>query len=223
MADTIRTEADLLNNIFPDNQAPGSITAQDMRDLVASTRYLQPLGWEFRFDSQYTSGSPRALVDSTPEKVTFTDNPGEDLRYPSTFPDLWDGVNQKMALNSSFSNGFGIVRLSCLGSYTGGTVPHVDLWMDVGSDPIVGGTLPNDPGTPSTGTASNVIYTSSLPFAKGAGEVMAFNWIIPLFAGSDFVTNGAQFIVQAHEANCNAWQFTMTSGAILIPNPAGES
>lgn len=36
MADTSRTKSDLLNNIFPDNQAAGSITAQDMRDLIES-------------------------------------------------------------------------------------------------------------------------------------------------------------------------------------------
>lgn len=212
MADTIRTETDLKNNIFPDNQAVGSITAQDMRDFVASTRYLQPLGWEFRFDSQYSMGSPLSLVDGVKQKITFTDNPGEDLRYPSTFPELWDNVAQKLNI-TGFENGFGIIRMSCLGSYTGGTVPHIDIHVDVGSDPLVpaGG-----------GTSSNVIYNGTHPFAKGAGTTQAFNWIIPLFGGSDFATNGAHFMIESHEANADVWQFTLTAGAILVPSPAGE-
>lgn len=36
MADTQRTKTDLIDNIFPDGQANGSITAQDMRDLIES-------------------------------------------------------------------------------------------------------------------------------------------------------------------------------------------
>jgi hypothetical protein len=212
MADTIRTEADLKNNLFPDNQAAGSITAQDMRDLITSVRYLQPLGWQFRFDSQYTEGSPLTLTADTPTKITFTDNPGEDLRYPSTFPELWDNANQKLDI-SNFANGFGIIRLSFRGSYTGGTVPHIDLWIDAGSDPVApaGG-----------GTASNIIYEGSEVFAKGAGTTQSFNYIVPLFGGADFVANGGQFIVQSHDANSTIWQVALTMGAILVPNPAGE-
>lgn len=209
---TPRTEADLLTNLFQDGQANNSITAQDMRDFVASARYLQPLGWEFRFDSQYTSGSPNTLVDGVGEKVTFTANPGEDLRYPTTFPEIWDNAEQKLVI-PTFSNGLGLLRLSCFGVYTGGTVPHIDLQFDVGSDPIApaGG-----------GTASNIIYTDSAVFAKGAGVVQAFNWIIPLFAGPDFVANGGHFIITSDSANCDVYQFTLTAGAILVPNPAGE-
>jgi hypothetical protein len=36
MPNTIRTQQDLLNNIFKDGQPPNSITAQDMRDFVVS-------------------------------------------------------------------------------------------------------------------------------------------------------------------------------------------
>ena len=215
MADTIRTEADLKNNIFPDNQAAGSITAQDMRDLVASARYLQPLGWVFRFDSQYDDSnlptSAMNLVDGVPQKITFTDNVGEDLRYPTTFPDVWNNTDQKFDI-STFLNGFGIVRLSCVGQYSG-SQPHLDLFIDAGSDPIApaGG-----------GTASNIIYTESCVFAKLSSTPQAFNWIIPLFGGTDFVANGAQFIIQSHGGNADLWQFTLTAAATLVANPAGE-
>lgn len=212
MVDTIRTEAQLLNNLFQDAQPASSITAQDMRDLVVTARYLQPLGWEFRFDSQYTAGAPQGLVDGVYEKVTFTANGGEDLRYPSTFPEIWDNANQKLVI-PTFLNGFGIIRLSCLGSYTGGTIPHLDLIIDVGSDPTApaGG-----------GTATNVIYNDSATFAKGAGVTQAFNWVVPLFGGADFVANGGQFLIRTESANCDVWQFTLTAGAIMVPNPAGE-
>lgn len=42
MADTIRTEADLLANSFQDGQANNSISAQDMRDLIVSTKTINP-------------------------------------------------------------------------------------------------------------------------------------------------------------------------------------
>ena len=40
MADTVRTIPDLLTNLYPDGQAPGSITAQDHRDLIVSLAYV---------------------------------------------------------------------------------------------------------------------------------------------------------------------------------------
>ena len=38
MVDTVRSEADLLTNLFPDGQAAGSITANDIRDLIVSLK-----------------------------------------------------------------------------------------------------------------------------------------------------------------------------------------
>ena len=213
MTNTIRTEADLLNNIFPDNQADGSITAQDMRDLVASTRYLQPLGWQFRFDSQYTEGSPLVVTNGNAAKVTFTDNLGEDLRYPSTFPEIWDNATQKMVLPSSFLNGFGIVRLSFLASAANAASTHLDMWIDIGANPVVGDGPDN---------AVNRIYYDSPNFSKGNNTTQAFNFIVPLFAGQDFVDNGAQFAIQAEGSDVSIWQMVIAAGAVMIPNPAGE-
>lgn len=48
MADTSRTQSDLLTNLFQDGQADGSITAQDMRDLIVS---LTPSSATGRFTS----------------------------------------------------------------------------------------------------------------------------------------------------------------------------
>ena len=211
---TPRTEADLLTNFFQDGQANNSITAQDMRDFVASTRYLSPLGWEFRYDSQYDDSnlptSAMNLVDLTPQKITFTDNPGEDLRYPSTWPNLWDGATQRLVI-PTFLNGFGIIRLSCIARAANTANTHMELFVDVGSDPVSLG-----------GSDSNLIYEDSVVFAKGNNTPQAINWIIPLFGGSDFATNGATFILQSHGGTADVWQFTLTAGAIFVPNPAGE-
>jgi hypothetical protein len=38
MVDTVRSEADLLTNLFPDGQAAGSITANTIRDLIVSLK-----------------------------------------------------------------------------------------------------------------------------------------------------------------------------------------
>lgn len=212
MVDTNRTETELLTNLFQDGQDPNSINAQDMRDFIVSAKYLSALGWEFRFDSLYTSGSPNSLADGVPEKVTFTDNLGEDLRYPSTFPNIWDNASQKLVI-STFLNSFGIIRLSCLGKAPNTETTHLDLQIDVGSDPIA---------PAGTGTASNIIYTASTGFAKGNNVEQAFNWVIPLFGGADFVANGAQFIIQSHGGSADVYAFTLTAGAIMIANPAGE-
>lgn len=209
---TPRTESYLLNSVFQDNQADGSISASDMRDFVASARYLQPLGWEFRFDGQYTQGSPMTLADGVPQKITFTSNPGEDLRYPSTFPEIWNSVDQKLDI-STFLNGFGVVRLSFRGDYASGQAPHIDFFIDAGSDPLA---------PAGSGTASNIIYEGTQLFAKGTATTQAFNFMIPLFGGSSFVTNGGQFIVESSGNTCDIWEIALTAGAILVPNPAGE-
>ena len=209
---TPKTESELLNNVFQDNQADGSITASDMRDFVASTRYLSPLGWEFRYDSQYTQGSPLTLTDGVNTGVTFTDNPGEDLRYPSTFPELWNQGTQRLDI-AGFTNGFGIVRFSLLGTYIGGTIPHLDFSIDVGSDPAA---------PIGTGGDINIIYTGSQVFTKAGSGIQGFNWVIPLFGGADFVTNGGKFILKADGADVDVWQIAITAGATLVPNPAGE-
>lgn len=211
---TPRTEADLLTNFFQEGQANNSITSQDMRDLITSARFLQPLGWEFRFDSQYTTSNRLTLNSTGPvrQKMTFTAFPGEDLRYPSTFPEIWNDAGQKIDI-STFLNGFGIIRLSLCGEYTGGTIPHLEIDIDVGDDPLA---------PAGTGTATNIIYTDTQTFAKAAGDIQAFNFIVPLFGGNDFVKNGGQVLIAAHNADVEVWQFTITAGAILVVNPAGE-
>ena len=213
---TPKTKTQLLDTVFQDSQLPGSITASDMRDLVESIPYLQPLGWEFLYDNTTTIN----LLADTPTKIVMTPNASLESRYPSDFVGAWDKVNNR--LKPALLNGAGIIRLSFQGVYTGGTAPHYDLFLDSGSDPIVGGTLPTDPLTLSTGTASNIIYADSPNFQKGATDPQWFNFIIPLFVGPDFATNGAQFVITSHGAASDISNIAVSAFRIFAPNPAGE-
>jgi len=206
MANTIRTEADLLNNVFQDGQAPGSITAQDMRDLIVSAQATLPLGWEFLFDNDYTSGSPLTLSDGVGTKLTINSNPAEELRYPADFPGAWDDINNRLL--PALLNGFGIIRISFTAVYVGGTAPHLDFKLDVGSDPV-------DLG----GVDSNVIYIDSANFAKASGTAQSFNFIMPLFVGTDFSNNGGTFILTADGDDIDIYDIAMTAARIFSPLP----
>jgi len=210
MADTKRTESDLKNNIFPDIQAAGSIAAQDIRDFVTSVPdwIATSGGWEFVFDD---GTGATTLADGVPQQLTINSNPAEELRYPPGFAGIWDQANDR--LFPPFLNGAGVLRLSMFGEFTGGTAPHLDLKLDVGSDPIApaGG-----------GTASNIIYTDSPNFAKATGDPQAFNFIIPLFIGGDFAANGGVFIINSHGNDVDISQITLTGIRIFNPMPGAS-
>ena len=204
MADMKRTQDDLRNNIFPDNQAPGSITAQDMRDFVASIpQWMQDTaGWEFVFDTTTTLGP---LADETPTIVSISPNVSETLKYPDAFQ-IWDSANNKILPPSL--NSFGIIRLSFTGIYTGGQPPHLDLWLDVGATPL---------------SLANIIYQDSPAFSKAASDPQYFNFVIPLFAGQDFVDNGGTFVVQAHgSSTVSLSNFSLTSARVFNPTASGS-
>jgi len=201
MADTVRTEADLLANSFQDGQANNSITAQDMRDFVVSIpQWIENGGgWEFVFDTTTTLGP---LADETPTVVPISPNVGETLRYPDAFQ-IWDSGNNKILPPSL--NSFGIIRLSFTGIYTGGQPPHLDLWLDVGATPL---------------SLANIIYQDSPGFSKAASDPQYFNFVIPLFAGQDFVDNGGTFVVQAHgSSTVSLSNFSLTSARVFNPTP----
>ncbi len=74
MADTERTLNDLLTNLFQDGQGAGSISEQDMRDLIVS---LIP-----GYSSMYISSSAETSIAgvNTPVKVAGTTTEGAKLR-----------------------------------------------------------------------------------------------------------------------------------------------
>ena len=213
-----KIKTDLLGTYFQDGQGNNSITAQDMRHFIESTANWarNSGGWEFLFDSVYTSGAPLTLLDGVPAKLTITSNPGEELRYPPGFPGAWDDPNNR--LHPALLNGFGIIRISFEGVFVGGTAPHIDFNLDVGSNPIP----PAGTGVAGNyGSGSNIIYAESTPFAKASGTVQHFNYIMPLFVGADFAANGGVFIIKADGDDIDIYNIAMTAGRIFAPDPSG--
>ena len=204
MADTIRTQPDLFNNIFPDNQTAGSITAQDMRDLIASAAFLQTAAWDFHLDSTYTSGSKRAIAGGARTQITI-DGGGGNIGHPvdgsGNHAEFWNTTSNK--INPSGLNDFGLVRVAFQAEHTAGSTAYIDLELDVG-----GGSFP-------------VIYNETAVMLKGTNTPQWFNFIMPLFAGPDFQANGGTIYVTPSE-NCNFWDFAFTGVRIYGANPAGD-
>ena len=89
MADTQRTSADLLANLFQDGQAAASITAQDLRDLIVS---MVPSHGSFVTDTPaattiavagtYVKAAGTTIFDTNPDG--FSDDGGIDNRLKYT-------------------------------------------------------------------------------------------------------------------------------------------
>lgn len=201
MADTIRTNADLLNNIFRNNQPAGSISAQDVRDLIVSTPFLQPLRWTFLFDGQYTSIATRSILAGVRTQITI-DGVRENSIFPPG-PAVWNTTTNK--LDPQLEDGFGIIRMALTAFSTSTNNNVFDFEMDVSAD-----------GT------SNTIFAETSVFAKGFGaaNVQFFNYNIPAFIGPEFSVNGARFFITPL-ADIDAYDFAVTAARIFAPNPAG--
>ena len=197
---TAKSKDSLQQTVFQDSQLPGSITASDMRDFVESVPawMLAGGGWEFVYDTTSTLN----INADTDTILTLDPDPAQTIRFPATFPDIWDDVNNKLIPPNL--NDAGIVRLSFRGQYTGGTVPHIDIHLDVGTVPL---------------NLAAVIYDSSQPFSKSQSDPQWFNFIIPLFAGQTFVDNGGTFIVHSHGAACTIDNVALSSFRIFAANP----
>lgn len=204
MADTFRTQAHLLNNTFPDNQPDGAITAGDMRDFVKSAPFLQPAAWDFHLDGTYTSSNKRSVLAGVRTQVTIdgtAGNFGHPVDSNGNHAEFWDGTTNKIV--PSGLNDFGLVRLAFQAEHTAGATAYIDLELDVG-----GGTFP-------------VIYQQTSVMLKGTGNPQWFNYVMPLFAGPDFLANGGTIYITPSE-NSNFWDFAFTGVRIYGANPAGD-
>ena len=174
MADTIRTETDLLTNIFQDGQPTQSITAQDMRDLIVSIKYLNGHGWEFHLDGTYTPGSPRTILAGVRTKVTIDGTFG-DFGHPAVTHGaghFWDTTTNKV--NATALNNFAVGRFAVIAQSVTAPTNRFELEIDV-----TAGSFP-------------IIYQETAVLAKGAGIDQNFNFVIPLFVGPEFLANGAE-------------------------------
>lgn len=173
MVDTVRT-VDQLLAIFQDLQAAGAITAQDVRDFIVSSKYLNSQGWEFHLDGTYTDVSPRTILAGVRTKVTI-DGAAGDFGHPSEAHidgHFWDTVNNRV--NASGLNNFALGRFAVVAQSVSAPTNQFELEIDVGA-----GSFP-------------IIYQETAVLAKGAGNDQNFNFSIPLFVGPEFLSNGAE-------------------------------
>lgn len=176
MVDIVRTEADLLANLFQDGQPDSSITAQDLRDFIVSTKYLNGGGWEFHLDGTYTIGSPRTILAGVRTKVTI-DGALEDTGHPATTHGaghFWDTATNKVVPTAL--NNFAIGRLALTAQSVSASTNRFEVEVDVGG-------------------ATPIIFQETGVLAKGAGVDQSFNFTAPLFVGADFLANGAELYI----------------------------
>ncbi len=212
---TIRTEAELLDQ-FKDGQPANSITAGDVRDVINTIPHLQPLGWQFFFDvDAIDTASARVITEDVRTVVAIAPFLSEDLLYPPLSPLAWNSANDEDSsgilnrINPQLLNGFGLIRLSfaCFQDSQG---TSFDLEFDVGD-------------TTSSPQTSNVIYTATEVFARnltGPTNVQHFNFVMPVFLGLDFSTNGGRFYITSNGDDINCFQITLTLTNTFSPNPA---
>lgn len=200
MVDTVRTETQLLEDLFQDGQPLNSISAQDVRDFIVTAKYLTGTGWDFHLDGTYTVGSPRTILAGVRTKITI-DGVIEDIGHPEIPHNgnhFWNPATNK--LEPPNLNDFGIVRLAMVAQSTLQAVNRFEVEFDVGA-----GTYP-------------VIWQETAVFAKGAGAPQNFNFIMPMFAGPEFVTNGGEFYITPL-ADATFWTFGITTTRTYLANP----
>jgi len=189
MTDTVRTQTALLTTLFQDGQAPGSISAQDMRDLIVSLRNNQGGGWSMHTDSTYTAGSPLSIPVDTRTKLTI-DGLGSDTNTTYAPPDgaIWDSINNRLTPNvvgSAFD-----LRLSIFSSYDSGASAKLDLEIDIG------------------GSIGNVYIQHNI-FAKGPNETNEMAWSVPIFTLDTFVANGGTLYITPRESAIKIWNIKL--------------
>ena len=195
---TPREEQYLLDNVFQDGQGLSSISEQDLRDFVASVKYMNGHGWDFHYDGQYTAGAPRTILAGVRTKITI-DGATEDVGHPvttHTSDHFWDPSLNKLAPPAV--NDFGVVRFAMTASSIAPT-NYLEVELDTG------GSFP-------------IIFQETKVFSKGAGINHHFNSNMTLFAGPDFVANGAEIYVTPL-ADITVWDQAITTCRLYLARP----
>lgn len=187
MPDTRRTRTELLTLIFQDDQAPASISAQDMRDLIVSLRDNQHQAWAFYVDgTRVDLASAQSFTADARAKLLCDGSSGlsqtnQIKRMAGIFDTLTSTV--KPTLNHSYD-----LRISFKAqTAVGGTGNYLVLDLDIG----LGGGGP-------------VVLADTRPLIKGSGveHNYVFSW--PIFASPPFPTNGGGIFLESN-VNLSVW------------------
>lgn len=170
MVDVIRTPSELLNTLFPDGQPAGSITPQDIRDLVVTM--FAGTGWGNYQDVSRTSGSPQSIPANIDTVVLNDAGSKQEQELP---PDavaaggFYDSASNKiLGINGGdaklITTEFFIRRASGNGAFT------MKTFFDIGGS--VGALYDRTANLPGTGdlkiTFTTGVYTLDTWQANGA-------------------------------------------------------
>ena len=128
MVDTARTVAELLA-IFADGQDAGSITEQDVRDLVVST--IGQTGWVDHQDGEYTNASPQPLPSGVATQVSIDGAISRTQEKPFGVADLFDTTTSKIIAPKA-GTGMMISFETIIRRTTGTGEWAVDSFIDIG-------------------------------------------------------------------------------------------
>jgi len=200
MVDIVRTEADLLANLFQDGQPDSSITAQDIRDFIVSVKYLNGGGWEFHLDGAYLPPSAaRRILAGVRTKVTI-DGAAGDFGHPATTHGaghFWNTSTNKV--EPTAINNFAIGRFAVTAQSVAANENNFLVEFDVGG-------------------ATPIIFHETGVMAKGSGVDQAFNFTAPLFVGADFLANGGELYITP-ESDMDFHTFALTINRTYLARP----
>ncbi len=175
MVDTIRTETDLLANLFQDGQAASSISENDLRDLIVSLRSNQGTGWAFYVDDENgTEGSAVAISADVRTQVT---NDGAssltNLTQAGTMGAVWNTSIDR--IDPAQDGDAYDVRISFnIKTASGASGQSIELDLDIGGAP-------------------GIVLDETRPLLKGANVTQSFVFAWTVFVADPFLANGGTF------------------------------
>ena len=128
MTDTVRTMDELLT-IFADGQADGSITPQDVRDLIVSS--LGQTGWADYQDGQYTNEQPQTLEAGVETKVLIDGAVKQEQELPFGVTELFNTAQSEI-ITPRAGSGLMISFETIIRRASGTGEWSVDAFIDIG-------------------------------------------------------------------------------------------
>jgi hypothetical protein len=206
MVDSVRKVTEVLTALLQDGQGDSAISEQDVREAVISTSPPAFTGMGFYLDSLYTIGSPLSLAAATRTKLTNNGllvkrlvnlsgagfSEGADITLAL---DPWDTATNKIV--ADYLDAFYVVQLAFKAT-TSNANNFLTIEVDVGG-------------------ATGAFLFQTQVFAKGIGIETDFVFTWNLFAGVDFLTNGAEIYVTA-DNTADLYEFGMTINQVGRPH-----
>ena len=176
MVDTVRTRAEL-EALFADNQAAGAVSANDVRDFIASQTLTAETGWGVWDDNTYTEGAPLAVNNARVQLTNDGANGNTTTTYLPTSGALWNTTTNKIIM-PSVGSAF-ILRLD-FNAKTASVNSYFDWQLDIGD-----------------GAPDIIIAQNTRTFIKGTNTEQRFSQTITGYALATFLANGCKIYIDS--------------------------